>query len=123
MRVIVNNILKKKKKKNHSSKCQKKKLFTKEKPFDKQPSNAHGDLIVNGGLLCLMISMQSFIVFPSGLSFQFFRMGAVNLILLKLKVGSLGTYKTTKLLDHNLYFVAYTLVNNGNQPIFFFAMD
>ena len=27
--------------------------------------------------------------------------------------------KTTKLLDHNLYFIAYTSVNNGNQPIFF----
>ena len=46
-----------------------KKLFTKARPFDKQPSNAHGDLIEHGGLLCLMISMQSSVVFPSGLSF------------------------------------------------------
>ena len=54
-------------------------------PFNKQPSNAHGDFEEPGGLLCLIISMQSSVAFPSGL-------GAVNLILLKLKVGSLGIF-------------------------------
>jgi hypothetical protein len=41
--MIVNNI----KKNNHSSKCEKK-LFTKARPFDKQPSNAHGNLEEHG---------------------------------------------------------------------------
>ncbi len=83
MIVIVN-------KKKHSSKCQKI-LFIKAKPLNKQPSNAHGDLEEHGGLLCLMISMQSFVVSPSRLSSQF----SGFLILLKLKEGSLGSFLFT----------------------------
>ena len=58
------------------------------KPFDKQPSTAHGDLEEHNELLCLTISVQSSVVFPGGLLSQFAGLGAVSLILLKLKAGS-----------------------------------
>ena len=58
------------------------------KPLDRQPSTAHGDLEEHNGLLCLVISMQSSVVLPGGLSSQFAGLGAVSLILLKLKAGS-----------------------------------
>lgn len=61
------------------------------KPFDRQPSTAHGDLEAFKGELCLDISMQSsvllLLLFPDTVCSQFAGMYDLNLLLFKLITG------------------------------------
>ena len=103
-----------------------KKLFTKARPFDKQPSNAHGNLEEHGARSLCSIPWWIILLVCRFGSSQPYSLKTQSRILRYLTLQTKKIFqscdKTTKLLDHNLYFVAYTSMNNGNQPIFF-SMD